>query len=182
MQAIRNSLMEKYGLSRYQVAQLTFLAKTVASDVSKMFIMAILFHRQFTLFLFALAVMLVLRCSTGGIHFYTYFECLAGSILYLWLAVFLLQHIMLPLPLMAILCTLCAIGCFFIGPVPSRYRPPYTETFKKRCKLIIATFIMLYTLTLSIMPDSSYIIVGFWVIILHFLQLLAAKYTRKENG
>ena len=82
MQAIRNSLMEKYGLSRYQVAQLTFLAKTVASDVSKMFIMAILFHRQFTLFLFALAVMLVLRCSTGGIHFYTYFECLAGSILY----------------------------------------------------------------------------------------------------
>lgn len=182
MQAIRNSLMEKYGLSRYQVAQLTFLAKTIASDVSKMFIMAFLFHRQFTLFLFALAIMLVLRCSTGGIHFYTYIECLAGSTLYLWLAIWLLPHIALPFPLMAALSALCALGCFLIGPVPSRYRPPYTEAFKKRCKIIIAGFIMLYTFALCIMPESPYMVVGFWVIILHFLQLLAAKYTRKENG
>ena len=32
-----------------------------------------------------------------------------------------------------------------------------------------------------IMPESPYFIAGFWVIILHFLQLLVAKYTRKEN-
>ncbi len=181
MQAIKNTLMEKYGLSPYQVAQLFFLWKTVASDFSKMCIMALLFHRQFATFLFALILMLILRCSTGGIHFYTYLQCLLGSTLYMWLAITLLPHITLSLPVSVTSLVLCALGCFLIGPVPSRYRLPYSETFKQRCKAIVSISILLYAFLFCIMPESPYFIAGFWVIILHFLQLLVAKYTRKEN-
>lgn len=173
--------MEKYHLNNYQIAQLIFLGKTLASEISKIIIIAIIFHHQLDLFLFALVILLILRCSTGGIHFYTYTKCLAGSILYFWLAMILLPQLPLSHTLKILFSVLCALICYGVGPVPSRYRPPYTNKFIKQCKSIITTFLLLYTFILYIMPESQYIIVGFWIIILHSLQLLAAKYGRKEN-
>lgn len=181
MQAIKQSLTKKYGFSNYEVAQLEFLFKTFASEISKMLIMAILFHNQITVFLFALFVMLIVRSTTGGIHFDTYLKCLAGSTLYLWLAIVLLPHITLPLALRILLCVLCALNCWHIGLVSSPNRLEPTETFRKQCKAIITAFLIIYACLLYIMPESQYIIAGFWVIILHSLQLLAAKYKRKEN-
>ena len=40
-------------------------------------------------------------------------------------------------------------------------------------------FIFLYTLVLYIMPENRYINTGFWIIILHSLQLIAAKIQKK---
>lgn len=181
MKTFKQHLKEKYDLSNYQIAQLTFLGKTIFSEISKVFIMGIIFFKHLPLYIFALLIMLVLRCTTGGIHFYTYIGCLTTSIIFLWSGIILLPNIAVPLNVKLILLLLCIISCYYIGPVPSKYRPAYRSKFIQKCKLIISTFIFLYTIVLYVMPESPYINVGFWIIILHSLQLIIAKYTRKEH-
>ena len=181
MKTFKHYLKEKHNLSNYQIAQLAFLGKTLLSEVSKAFIMGVIFYKHLPLYIFALLIMLVLRCSTGGIHFYTYIGCLTTSVLFLWSGIILLPNIAFPLYVKLILLLLCTISCYYIGPVPSKYRPTYSKKFIQKCKLIISTFIFLYTIILYVMPESSYINVGFWIIILHTLQLLVAKYIRKEH-
>ena len=182
MNKIKQLLKEKYQLSNYQIAQLAFLGKTLISETSKMLIMGIIFYKHLPTYFFALLVMLVLRCSTGGIHFYTYVGCLTTSIIFLWAGIILLPNIPVPLPVKLILLLLCIISCYYVGPVPSKYRPPYSSMFIRKCKWTISTFIFLYTIVLYVVPESSYINAGFWIIILHSLQLLVAKYTRKEHS
>ena len=181
MKTIEQHLKEKYHLSSYQIAQLAFLGKTLFSETSKMLIMGIIFQKYLLLYVFALFIMIILRCSTGGLHFYTYLGCLLTSIIYIWLAIILLPKILIPLNLKIVLLLICILVCYHIGPIPSKYRPPFSDDFIKRCKKTISYFIFLYTLILYIMPKSTYLTVGFWIIILHSLQLIAAKYIRKEQ-
>lgn len=180
MKTFKHYLKEKHNLSNYQIAQLAFLGKTVLSEISKVLIMGIIFYKHLPLYFFSLLIMLVLRCSTGGIHFYTYIGCLAASIIFLWSVIVLLPIIIVPLSVQLILLLLCILSCYSIGPIPSKYRPPYSNTFIQKCKLIISIFIFLYTIVLYIIPGSPYLNVGFWTIILHSLQLTIAKYIRKE--
>uniref|UniRef100_UPI0040562C58 accessory gene regulator B family protein n=1 Tax=Agathobacter sp. TaxID=2021311 RepID=UPI0040562C58 len=180
METLKQHLKEKYHLSNYQIAQLIFLAKTFFSEASKILIMGIIFHKQLPLYFFALFIMLLLRCSTGGLHFYTYTGCLVTSVIYVWLAIVFLPNIKIPFNIKLLLLLICAIVCYHIGPVPSKYRPPFRDHFIQKCKSIVSSFIFFYSLFLYVMPESTYSTVGFWIIILHSLQLLIAKYTRKE--
>ena len=180
MKTLKNYLKEKYNLSNYQIAQLVFLAKTLASEISKMLIMAVLFYKYLPLYFFALFIMLILRSYTGGIHFYTYIGCLVTTTIFLLLGIIVLPNIAIPLNIKLFLLLLCIITCYRIGPIPSKYRPAYGAQFLRKCKLIVSASICIYTFVLYIVPDSKYMIVGFWIIILHTLQLIIAKYTRKE--
>ena len=115
MELIRNHLREKYQLSNYQIAQIAFLFKTLFSELSKMLIMGILFHNQLTLYLFVLFVMLFLRCSTGGLHFYTYWGCLTSSIIFVGLALLILPLIPLPSYIQLLLLLICIFICNFVS-------------------------------------------------------------------
>lgn len=180
MKKIEELLRKKYHLSSYQLAQLTFLGKMFFSETSKVIIMAIIFQKHLSFYFFTLSIMIILRCSTGGLHFYTYLGCLLTSTIYIWLAIILLPQIFVPLNLKLLLMLICIIICYYIGPVPSKYRPPFKDTFIKKCKKTISRFIFFYSLILYIIPESPYLIIGFWIIILHCFQLMTAKYTRKE--
>lgn len=180
MKTLKSQLKEKYNLSNYQIAQLSFLCKTFSSEISKIFIMGVIFYKQLPLYLFALLTMLILRCTTGGLHFYTYTGCLLTSIIYIGISIKLLPTVTIPLNIKILLLLLCIIVCNYIGPVPSKYRPPYSQGLIKKYKTIVSTFIFIFTLILYIIPESTYLTVGFWIIILHSLQLLIAKYSRKE--
>lgn len=179
---IKELLKEKYALSSYQIAQLEFLGKTLFSEISKIFIMGIVFYNHLSIYFFALFIMIILRCNTGGLHFYTYIACLATSTLFLLLGINLLPNISVPLNVKLFLLLLCIITCYQIGPIPSKYRPAYSKQFIQKRKLSVSFFICIYTLVLYIIPESPYLIVGFWIIILHTLQLTVAKYTRKEDS
>lgn len=181
MELIKKHLKEKYQLSNYQIAQIAFLFKTLLSELSKMIIMGILFHKQLTLYLFGLFVMLFLRCSTGGLHFYTYWGCLASSTIYIGLALLVFPPIMLPISLKLVLLLLCIFICNFVGPVVSKYRPTPSKELYTRGKNTTCMFIFLYSLVLFIIPENEYLTVGFWIIILHSLQLIVAK-IRKKGG
>ena len=180
MKSIKQLLKERYHLTNYQIAQLTFLGKTFSSEASKLLIMGILFHKQLKHYFFALFIMLILRCFTGGLHCSTYFGCFITSTLFLWFAIILLPNIAISLNTKIFLLLIGMLICYYIGPIPSKYRPPFNDDFIKKCKSISSGFIFFYTLLLYIMPNSKYFIIGFWVIILHSLQLFIAKYTRKE--
>lgn len=179
MELIKKHLKEKYQLSNYQIAQIAFLFKTLLSELSKMIVMGILFHNQFTLYLFALFVMLFLRCSTGGLHFYTYWGCLACSIIYIGLALLVLPFIKVPTYLKLLLLLICIFICNFVGPIVSKYRPTpskelYTRGIKTTCM-----FIFVYSIALYMIPENKHLTVGFWIIILHSLQLIVAKIRKK---
>ena len=179
MEQIKQHLKDTYHLSSYQVAQIFFLFKTVGSEISKMIIMGILFHDRLPLYLFALFVMVFLRSAMGGLHFYTYAGCLLTSMLYLWLAIYPLPHIPLAKCWQMAALLVCILICNYIGPITSKYRPEECKQHFGQCKRFITIFTFIYALILYIIPENTYLNVGFWVIILHSLQLIVAKIRKK---
>lgn len=179
MKAIANYVQTKCHFSNYQMAQLNYLFKSLFSDVSKLLIMGLFFHRHLALYFFALCIMIWLRCTTGGLHFYTYWGCFVMSFCYFLLSIYILPNISLPVYLQILLLLAGTIICYRTGLITSKYRPEQPEHKKQICRTVTCTFILLYLVLICIMPENKYIAVGFWVIILHSLQLLAAKY---RNG
>lgn len=181
MDKVKTYLKDKYQLTGYQAACVIFFFKSTFSEVSKTLIMALLFHRYLPEYFFALFVMLFLRCSTGGIHFYTYLGCLLMSISYMAFSIVLLPMLQLPLPIQIILLILAMLVCFCIGPVVSKYRKEAAPDKKLRFRLIASGFIFIYTLILMFFPKVELLHVGFWVIITHSLQLIVAKIQKKGD-
>lgn len=181
MELIKRHLKEKYHLTNYETAKLVYLFKTLGSELSKMLLMGLLFYRQLPLYLFALILMLCLRSTTGGMHFYTYWGCLSASVGYLWLAVYALPQTALPRYAQLILLTGSMLLCYLIGPVTSKYRPDLPVQRSRKFRDITCMIIFLYALFLYIIPENSFSAVGFWVIILHSLQLCAAKIRKKGD-
>lgn len=179
MKTIKKHLQETYHLSNYQIAQLIFLFKTTISELSKIIIMGILFYNQLGSYVFALFVMLFLRCSTGGLHFYTYIGCLSTSIIYMWLAVLVFPSISLPAFIRLPLLLTCIVSCYIIGPVVSKYRPKPSTRLFVRGRNTTCLFIFVYALVQYIIPDTPILRAGLWVIILHSLQLAIAKIRKK---
>lgn len=179
MGQLRKYLKDTYHLSSYQVAQICFLFKTIVSESSKMLIMGILFRNQLILYICALLIMIFLRSAMGGLHFYTYAGCLITSTLYLCLAINILPQITMTKYLQLAALLLCILICYHIGPIVSKYRPAVCKERITQCKKFITKFIFFYALVLYIIPENKYLSVGFWVIILHSLQLIVAKIRKK---
>jgi len=177
---IKTYLKNTYELSNYQIAQIFFLWKTIFSEVSKILIIGFLFHEELPLYIFALLVMLFLRSFMGGLHFYTYLNCLLGSAIYIGLAIYVLPHIPVAFYLQIFLLLLSILICNYIGPVTSKYRPESCKRHFTQYKRLTTGFIFVYTLILFIIPrNNAYFCVGFWVILLHSLQLIIAKIQMK---
>lgn len=181
MKLVLNYIQKKYHYSNYQIAQLKFLFKTIFSELSKIFIMGIIFYKIFPQYVLTLFFMLFLRSISGGLHFYTYIGCLGMSILFIGLSLLLFTFITIPLYAKGCLLLISILICHLTGPVASKYRPPRSTRSKTKLRDITCSFIFLYTLLMYIIPENSYIQIGFWVIILHSLQLSLAKHIRKED-
>lgn len=179
MMIIKQYLKEKYHMSNYQIAQIEFFFKNIISELSKMIIMGILFHKHLKMYFFLLFMMCLLRSFSGGIHFYTYHGCLICSFAYMWLAMYLLPNIMLPTYAKLFLLLLCIIICYSIGPVLSKYRTNFPKKRLYYCRNITCLIIFTYTFIMYIVPKNPYFKSGFWMIILHSLQLYAAKIRTK---
>jgi len=175
MKFIEKKLTESKKYTRYQVQKIMYLIKTLGSDISKIIILGIIFHKHFTAYVVALAVMFLLRTFSGGLHNNTYIGCFMTSFTYFLLSIIVLPNIALSFPIKILLLTACIILCEWIGPVTSKYRPPLSPAKIAICKSITITAIFIFVLIANIIPESPYIDIGFWVIILHTLQLMTAK-------
>lgn len=182
MKYFQSYLKRNCQFDNYQIAQLNYFFSTVFSEISKIFILALLFRKHLTAYVFALSVMLFLRCTTGGLHFCHYWSCLAVSMLYLFLGIRVLPNLCLGKIPQAILLFLCLTGCYAIGPVLSGYRPVPTADRYRKLRNITCLTILLYAFFLLLLPCGKLSNIGFWMIVLHTLQLYAAGKIQKRKG
>ena len=178
---MHNFLKQQYGFSDYQIAQLAFTAKTVGAEISKLLIMGFIFKDNLDLYIFAVIIMMLMRSSTGGLHCRTYWGCFFVSLAYMFLALSVMPLIPVNKLLQMILLFLCILCNYYIGPVTSAVHRPLSERVTKRVKLQSFVIIFFYLSLTFIVPENPYITVGFWVIILHTLQLSAAKILKMKG-
>lgn len=174
-------LKEQYQFSDYQIAQLRYTWKTFASEISKTLIMALIFRNELGRYVFAVTIMLLLRTATGGLHCKKYISCFLVSLTYMFLSLAVLPSIAINKVFQLILLFICMLCNYYIGPVTSAVRRPLKEECTKRVKKQAFLIIFFYMTFLYIIPENPYFTCGFWVIILHTLQLTAAKLLKKEE-
>lgn len=174
-------LKTQYEFSDFQIAQLGYLGKTVASEISKLLIMGILFKDILGIYAFAVIVMMLLRSSTGGLHCHKYISCFLVSLTYMFLSLLVLPVIPVNKLLQMILLFGCILCNYYIGPVTSEFRRPMEEKTKNRVRLQAFVIIFFYLTLTYITPENPYITAGFWVIILHTTQLIAARLLKMKG-
>lgn len=166
---------KKFAFTDYQMAQLRYFFLTFFGELSKLLILGFLFRNKLLIFIWAVVILHLTRSSVGGIHCKTYWGCFFMSLVYLTLAIELLP--LLPVNKFFQMAGLiaCIMVSHHIGPVTSELHPVLPERICTRLKNKIVVLIFTYYILLYIMPRNPYITVGFWVIILNTLQLVAAK-------
>lgn len=176
---MKELLKSTYQYTDYQIAQLNFLAKTLLSEISKIFIIGLFFRKELPFFLISMLILALLRTSTGGLHCKTYLSCLIASWFYIVFTFKILPLIPIAQAPAMILLVICAVVDYKIGPVTSDVHMPLTETVKQRGRLCTAAVILFFFVLTYMVPENLYVITGFWIIISHTLQLIAAKIRKK---
>ena len=176
---MRELLKATYNFSDYQIAQLVFLAKTLLSEISKLFIIGLFFKDELPFFFISVFILIILRTSTGGLHCHTYLSCLAASFLYIIFTLKILPLIPISrIPALTFL-IVCAVIDYKIGPVTSDVHLPLTEKTKRRGRICTVITILFFFILMCIIPENLYANTGFWIIVSHTLQLIAAKIRKK---
>lgn len=179
MTNIARFFQTKYHLTDYQTRQLAFLLLTFSSELSKLLLLGVLFHSDLKQYLFATAILLLLRTTSGGLHFKTYWGCFLTSACYYFLALKILPKISVSASVQMLLLLLCLCIICRIGAVTSSKRPVPSEQVLARSRRRSLLILFPYLLATYIIPENRYLYVGFWVIILHTLQLLCAHFLEK---
>ena len=175
MKSIEQRLTDSKKYTRYQVQKIMYVIKTLSADISKVILLGIIFRNHFLSYIVAMTVLFLLRSFSGGIHNNTYIGCFMSTLIYFLLSIIILPKITISFSIKVLLLTACIVLCEWIGPITSKHRPPLSQAKIAICKSITVTNIFLFILIGNIIPNSPYITVGFWVIILHTLQLIVAK-------
>ena len=153
---------------------LKYVTLSFLSEASKIAILAVLFHSQITLFLFVMGIMFFMRKSTGGMHCKRYLACFMVSFIYMYLCIVLLPEIPLPKSLMLLGLLVCICVNYKIGLVVSKYHQKPDEERKRKAGIQSFIVIFFYMTVMFILPENIYMCGGFWVIVLHTLQLFLA--------
>ncbi len=172
--------MTKTELTKYEKAILLFYLKGTLSDLSKALIFFFIFyvlglHKEF---LWGLFFLLIFRIFSGGIHCKTYIRCLLLSFVILSSGVVLGKYLILPKYLMIILSTMCGVVTCILCPVLAPTRPKLSKeainSAKFKESIIIGTFVLVVILAKINRPIN----IGFWLLVIHTIQLRIAYIRR----
>lgn len=180
-----NYLHNTLGFSNYEIAQMRYFISSILSELSKTLIIGGFFLTidMFYLFIPAAVTLCCLRICTGGLHFKHYLSCLAVSFSVFFIDINILNKFLFIKPVQLLLLCLCIIINYLCAPVVSVFRPIPNGIRVKRSKRQATAIISFYLFLVFILPTSSYLNVGFWMIILQSIELLAAKiFIRRDNS
>lgn len=166
----------RYGLTDYQIALLRYLLFTFLSESSKLFFILFLYRRHLALCIATLLFLCCIRRTAGGFHCNTYAGCLLVSTGFAVLCLTLLPLVSLTKTARILLCMVCILINYALAPVSSSKRPVLSATKKKQFKWISTGILIVFFFILLITPENEYMVSGFWVIILHAVQLHRKKY------
>lgn len=176
---MKEMLKTYYHFTDLQIAQLDFLRKTLLSEISKVLIMGFLFRSQLDVYCISLLALCLVRTSTGGLHCKTYLRCLLSSTAYMAVCLVLLPPVVVSLPIKSVLLLICAATNYMVGPVTSDVHLPLKPAQIQKGRTCAAAFILFFLFIQCIIPENIYVIPVFWIIIIHTLQLVAAKIRKK---
>ncbi|MCM1251888.1 MAG: accessory gene regulator B family protein [Clostridium sp.] len=190
MDYLMNKVQSEYGFSDYQIKLLRFSFTGILYDVSKTLIFFVYFLAVGKLpeFLFAVIPLILLRTRGGGIHFRKYWTCFLASFFYLCAVIYILPNMIAIHPLAVyLILLLCAVLDYMIGAASLKKSPVLQDEFvisqknkfMKKAKIQSFQVVFIIAVLFYIIPDSRYIIVSFWTVVLHTLQLSITK-TLKE--
>lgn len=178
MEYLMNKVQTTYGYSDYQIKLIRFSLTGILYDVSKTLLFALYFYAtgKFVEFLFAIVPLILLRTKTGGLHFRKYITCLLVSFVYLYTVINILPALVTvhPLAIYPIL-LVCAILDYLIGPTSLKDRPAAAERIVKKAKIQNFQVVFLVAVLFFIFSSNPYLIVSFWTVIFHTVQLAIAK-------
>ena len=181
-------IQNMYGYSDYEMALIKYSVTAMLSEVSKIVILSIFYLSigKFDLFVAFSILLIFLRINGGGYHCKHYVTCLMLSFFISICATIILPFIFIPNHiLMLIFLTICLYITYYVGPIPSPFRPTPSSILIKQCNIRCFLVISLFIIVVSIFNTNTvikpYLIVGFWTIILHTLQLIIAKILRKGD-
>lgn len=150
--------------------------KCFLSEFSKMCIFLVIFllldlTREY---FFALLYLMVLRNNGGGLHCKHYISCLLVSFAFLYSSILLAIHITPAKPFACISVLLCTLLGYLFVPVTSSNRPPATPVQITKCKRNTTIIMLLFFVLICLCHYTTYLLIGYWTIILHILQLIIA--------
>lgn len=190
MQYILNRLQKEYGFSDYQMKLLRFSFTGILYDVSKTLIFTVYFTAIGKLpeFLFALVPLILLRTKSGGIHFKKYWTCFLFSFLYLCLVIHVLPGTvaMHPLAVYPIL-LVCAVADYLVGPNTFKAKVVAQDILLKekqknrirKAKMECFQVVLIVAVLMFLFPGNRYLIVSFWTVVVHAVQLVITKIMRE---
>ena len=176
---MKEMLKTYYQLTDLQIRQLDFLRKTLLSDISKLLIMGFLFRKQLDVYCVSILALGLIRTSIGGLHCKTYLRCLLSTTTYMIVCLVLLPPIAVALPVKAGLLLICAAVNYMVGPVTSDVHLPLKPAQIKKGRIRATVLILIFMVILCIIPENTYMVPVFWIMIVHTLQLVAAKIRKK---
>lgn len=186
MSKLSSTIQEMYGYTDYEMAVIKYSITALLSELSKLIILGIAYAivGKLDLFIASFILLVFLRINGGGYHCKHYITCLMLTGFISFTAIILLPQIHIPnYSIVLIALTICLFITYFIGPVPSVFRPEPDSLLIKQCNtksfIIIFFFIIIVSIFNSNTVIEPYLVVGFWTVILHTLQLIIAKILRK---
>lgn len=181
MTRLMNWIQKEYDFSNYQIRLIRYTLTAILYDVSKVILFAAFFAytRQLVDFLFAIVPLILLRTQTGGLHMRHYWSCLLFSFAYIYATINILpQFVSVPPLLIYIILLLCALTAYYIGPTSLR-KSSVSEAYIKKAKMQSFQAIFAITVLFFIFPDNHYLLISFWNVVLHTLQLAITKLLRE---
>lgn len=186
MNTLSLRIQKMYGYTDYEMAIIKYSVLTLFSELSKIIILSTvyLYMGKIDFFIISCVLLIFLRINGGGYHCKHYISCLFLTASISAAAIILLPLINIPnFSIVLLILTICLFINYYIGPVPSPFRPEPNGLLIKHCKnnsfLTIFVFVIIVSIFNSNIVIRPYLIVGFWTIILHTLQLIIAKILRK---
>lgn len=172
---------EKVEMTPYQKKMMIFFFKCIASELSKTLIFFLIFYALGLAGRFweALFFMMLYRTSSGGLHCKSYLSCLALSFVIIFSGVFLGIHIPVSIYVLIPVTLVLAIIAYTLSPVQAPTRPPLEERLVQRAKKRTFISIMIFLIIGCIFPDKPLTGIGFWLLVLHDVQLYIAYQIRR---
>lgn len=178
MEYLMNKAQTEYGFTDYQIKLIRYSLTALFYDVSKLVLFIVFFYHTGNLLhlIFVLCPLMLLRTKTGGLHFHSYFSCLFVSFLYLYSVINLLPNLITVHPLgIYVTLLLCAVTNYMIGPNSLTRKTPKSENFIHKARMEAFQVILIIAILFFIFSSNEYLIVSFWTVVLHTIQLSITK-------
>lgn len=177
MEKFLGYIQNSYNYSDYEIKLIRYFILTMTSEISKLIIIFTFFAciGRFTESLVSMFILLILRLSGGGFHCEHYISCLFVSFSFVTTSVFLAEFITPNQIIIAVSIIFCIFVAYKMVPVVSYHRPKPSDQLIKQSRTIHFIFLFICLFAVTAFYYNHYILIIFWLCILHTIQLLITK-------